>query len=164
MNNSIFRFPVSLPNSSSLRTVAVYLSGALFAIGIWSFIDIIIYSHTINASVIHVSFIDWVPIICSVLGMIIVSSLEKSKLIGDSFTNSKFEARIILFIGFALLAGGISGSIAVLILKFLTKGATMPTLWMGVGNVVGNCCVLLSCIVLWVAQNIEDEYSYSLAL
>ncbi|CCH44442.1 Vacuolar protein sorting-associated protein [Wickerhamomyces ciferrii] len=170
----LFRFPgFKLPNSTALRSIGVYASGALYAIGFWAFIDAVIYSKTVNASDVHVTFVDWIPIICSTLGMLIVNSIEKNKLLNDALGGSSFggsssvawQAKVVLFLGFSLLAGGIAGSIVVLILKFLVKGYnTFPTVGMGVSNVVANGSIMLSCIVLWIAQNIEDEYSYSLAL
>ena len=85
--------------------------------------------------------------------------------VGDLDSSMAWQARTVLFFGFALLAGGLSGSIVVLIIKFLVKDSnTYPTLGMGVNNVLGNVCILLSCVVLWIAQNVEDEYSYSLTL
>lgn len=115
------------------------------------------------------TFIDWVPAICSALGMLIVSSLDKSSLLdngGFSGTSSNTnQARVVLFLGFSLLAGGLAGSFVVLILKFLSKGYNeYPTLGMGLANVICNVSIMLSCISLWVSQNVEDEYSYSLAL
>ncbi|TVY91397.1 Vacuolar protein sorting-associated protein [Lachnellula willkommii] len=35
---------------------------------------------------------------------------------------------------------------------------------MGVANVLANGGVMMSSVVLWVSQNMEDEYSYNLAL
>lgn len=104
--------------------------------------------------------------------MLIVNSIEKNRLLNDALGGGGFggsspttwTARVILFLGFSLLAGGVAGSIVVLILKFLMKHYTFPTLTMGVNNVVANGAIMMSCVVLWVAQNIEDEYSYSLAL
>jgi hypothetical protein len=107
--------------------------------------------------------------------MLVVNLIDKNNLLNDALGNgggvgfggndaTAWQARVILFLGFSLLAGGIAGSIVVLILKFLVKHYTFPTLGMGVSNVVGNGSIMLSCIVLWIAQNIEDEYSYSLAL
>lgn len=174
MSQRLFRFQgLKLPNSTALRSVGVYVSGALYAIGIWSFLDAVIYSKTANASDVHITFVDWIPIICSTFGMLIVNLIDKNNLLNDALGNSSsfggtdsttWQARIILFLGFSLLAGGIAGSIVVLILKFLIKHYTFPTLGMGVSNVVGNGSIMLSCIILWIAQNIEDEYSYSLAL
>ncbi|CEP62408.1 Vps68p LALA0_S05e04984g [Lachancea lanzarotensis] len=169
----LFRLPFKLPSSAKARSVGVYIAGALYAIGAWSFFDAAIYSRKANASSVHVTFVDWIPFICSTLGMIVVNSIEKNRLIQDAMGSGSFsgsssmawQARVILFLGFALLAGGISGSIVVLILKFLVKDFTSyPTLGMGVNNVVGNFCIALSCVVLWIAQNVEDEYSYSLTL
>ncbi|KAH3678315.1 hypothetical protein WICMUC_001596 [Wickerhamomyces mucosus] len=174
--NRLFRFQLfSLPNSTALRSIGVYISGGLYAVGFWAFIDSVIYSKTVNASDVHISFVDWIPIICSSLGMLTINSLEKNKLLNDALNGgsgsfnlggdpSAWSARVVLFLGFALLAGGLAGSIAVLILKFVIKHYEFPTLGMGVANVVSNGSIMLSCIVLWIAQNIEDEYSYSLAL
>ena len=95
-----------------------------------------------------------------------------------------------LFLGFALMAGGLAGSVTVMVLKYLVRdeaqgeGASFMTLWLGVANVVGNGLVMLryvlrcwfvvteevadrgiySSIVLWVSQNMEDDYTYNLAL
>lgn len=169
----LFRFKLlKLPKSAKLRASGVYLAGILYAIGFWSIVDAAIYSKTVNALVVHVTFVDWIPFICSSLGMIIVNSIEKLNLIGDN--NNSFlgggsgtqtwAARVILFFGFSLLAGGLAGSFMVLVLKFLMKHYSYPTLGMGVSNVVCNGSIMLSCIVLWLSQNIEDEYSYSLGI
>ncbi|ODV85193.1 hypothetical protein CANARDRAFT_7842 [[Candida] arabinofermentans NRRL YB-2248] len=168
----LFRFPVfKLPTSQALKSVAIYLAGALYSLGFWSMIDAAIYSKTVNASIVHVTFVDWIPFVCSTMGMIIVNSIDKSQLIQSDGGFSgmgggmMWQARIVLFVGFSLLAIGISGAFLVLILKFLIKGFNeMPTLGMGLENVGANLSVMFSCIVLWVVQNMEDDYNYSLAL
>ncbi|CDK29809.1 unnamed protein product [Kuraishia capsulata CBS 1993] len=169
-NGRLFKFSAfKLPNSATVRAVGVYLSGALYAIGFWVMVDAAIYSKSVNASVVHVTFIDWIPAICSSFGMLIVNSIEKSRLLssegGFGSSSTTWQARLVLFLGFSLLAIGISGSFLVLILKFLVKNFTsFPTVGMGVSNVVSNACIMLSCITLWIVQNLEDDYSYSLAL
>lgn len=69
----------------------------------------------------------------------------------------------------------------VMVLKYLIKDYPMTTLYFGIANVVANGLVMLryvcvlgvaslltnalpSSIVLWVSQNIEDDYTYNLAL
>lgn len=68
-----------------------------------------------NGSEVHVRFVDWIPIICSALGMLVINSIEKSRLSADSFSYSgsgvAWKARFVLFLGFALLAGGLAGSV-----------------------------------------------------
>ncbi|KAG0677397.1 Vacuolar protein sorting-associated protein 68 [Kluyveromyces marxianus] len=105
--------------------------------------------------------------------MAIVSSIEKNRLLQDALSSGNFngsqatawQARIVLFLGFSLLASGISGSLVVLIVKFLLKDYTSyPTLGMGVNNVLANFFILMSCTFLWIGQNVEDEYNYSLTL
>ncbi|CCF57166.1 hypothetical protein KAFR_0C01730 [Kazachstania africana CBS 2517] len=167
----LFRVPFHIPSFHGLRTLGVYLSGILYALGFWIFLDAVLYSKHANASDLHVTFIDWIPFLCSTLGMVIVSAIEKNRLMdynnGDFGGNEAiiWQARTVLFLGLALLAGGLSGSIVVLIIKFVIKDyTTYPTVGMGINNVLGNIFILLSCVVLWIAQNAEDEYSYSLTI
>ena len=84
---------------------------------------------------------------------------------------------MILFVGFAFMAGGLAGSVTVLVLKYLIHDYNkFPTLGFGVGNVVSNALIMLrhlsfkimlikSSVVLWIAQNVaEDEYHYNLQI
>jgi hypothetical protein len=68
-----------------------------------------------NGSDVHIKFVDWIPGICSALGMLVINSIEKSRLQADSFSYSgsgvAWKARFVLFLGFALLAGGLAGSV-----------------------------------------------------
>jgi TRAP-type mannitol/chloroaromatic compound transport system permease small subunit len=47
--------------------------------------------------------------------MLVINSIEKSRLQADSFSYSgggvAWKARFVLFLGFALLAGGLAGSV-----------------------------------------------------
>lgn len=156
-------------NNSSVRTAGVYLSGAVFAVGFFLFLDAAIFSHSpLNGSTIHVTFVDWIPLICSVLGTVVINSIEKSRLSADSFSYSgngvAWKARVVLFLGFALIAGGLAGSVCVLVLNFIVEEAQGKTLWMGVANVLSNACIMISCVILWISQNMEDDYTYNLAL
>jgi hypothetical protein len=102
--------------------------------------------------------------------MLVINTVEKSRLSSESFSfgggsgSADWQAKVILFLGFALLSGGLAGSIVILVLRYIVPGYGMPTLGMGISNVVSNVAVLLSCSSLWLAQNLEDEYSYSLQL
>ena len=102
-----------------------------------------------NASdpAVNVTFVDWIPGICSALGMLVINSIDKSRLSADSFSYSgngvAWKARLVLFLGFALLAGGLAGSVVVLVLKYIVPEYVWPTIWMGVGNVVANALVML---------------------
>ena len=95
----------------------------------------------------HISFVDWIPGICSALGMLVINSIEKSRLSADSFSNSgsgvAWKARLVLFLGFALMAGGLAGSVTVMVLKYLFKDYPFKTMYMGVANVVSNGLVML---------------------
>ncbi|KAI4268760.1 MAG: hypothetical protein Q9205_005381 [Flavoplaca limonia] len=170
-DNRLFRFqrPQWL-NSPNARTAGVYLAGALFSIGFFFFIDASTYSHShLNAgSDVHIKFVDWIPGICSALGMLVINSIEKTRLSADSYSYSgtgvAWKARLVLFLGFALMAGGLAGSVAVLVLKYVVPEYGFPALYFGIANVVANGLIMLSSVVLWVSQNMEDDYTYNLAL
>ncbi|KAI4095384.1 MAG: hypothetical protein LQ344_001682 [Seirophora lacunosa] len=148
----------------------VYLAGALFSIGFFFFIDASTYSHShLNAgSEVHIKFVDWIPGICSALGMLVINSIEKTRLSADSYSYSgtgvAWKARLVLFLGFALMAGGLAGSVAVLVLKYVVPEYGFPALYFGIANVLANGLIMLSSVVLWVSQNMEDDYTYNLAL
>ncbi|EGP90452.1 unnamed protein product [Zymoseptoria tritici ST99CH_1A5] len=156
-------------NSANTRNAGVYLSGALFSIALFVLIDSSVYSNSrLNGADLHINFVDWIPGIFSFLGMIVINSIDKTRLTGDTFAYSgdgvAWKARVILFLGFAAMAGGLAGGISVLVLKYITAGAEGMTLWFGVSNLIANALVMFSSVVLWVSQNMEDDYTYNLAL
>jgi len=155
-------------NSTSARSLGVYTSGALFSLAFFSILDASVWSKSpLNGSDIHISFIDWLPLIFSALGMLIINSIEKTRLSADSYSYSgngvAWKARVVLFLGFASLAGGVAGGVAVLVLKYImAEDVARRTILMGASNVVANGLVMLSTVVLWISQNMEDEYAYTL--
>lgn len=101
--------------------------------------------------------------------MLVINSIEKSRLNAESFSYSggpsvAWKARLVLFLGFALMAGGLAGSVAVLVLKYIVEQYEFETMYFGIANVVANSLVMLSSAVLWVSQNMEDDYAYHLSL
>src|SRR3954469_5586362 len=110
-------------------------------------LDASVWSKSKNGSEVHINFIDWLPLIFSSLGMLIINSIEKTRLSADSFSYSgsgvAWKARVVLFLGFASLAGGMAGGVTVLVLKYVVSGTVWPTLYMGVANVLANGLVML---------------------
>lgn len=96
-----------------------------------------------NGSDTHVTFPDWLPLIFSALGMLIINSVEKQRLSSDSWngTGVAWKARVVLFLGFAALAGGMAGGVTVFTLKYVVKDVGMPALGMGIENVIANALV-----------------------
>jgi Uncharacterised protein family (UPF0220) len=121
-----------------------------FAVAFYSLLDAALWSRSaLNGSTRHITFLDWVPLIFSALGMLIINSIEKTRLSAtDSFSYSgsgvAWKARVVLFLGFASLAGGLAGGITVLVLKYVVDdgGTPWPAMWMGVANLVANGAVM----------------------
>ncbi|KAH8909103.1 UPF0220-domain-containing protein [Coniochaeta sp. PMI_546] len=155
-------------HSAWFRNAGVYTAGGLFSLAFYVLMDAAVWSKRVNPSTVHVTFIDWLPLIFSSLGMLIINSVEKARLSADSFSYSgsgvAWKARVVLFLGFASLAGGMAGGVTVFVMKFAVPGVPWPMMGMGVENVVANALVGVSSVVLWVSQNMEDEYAYNLAL
>ena len=62
----------------------------------------------------HVTFADWVPGLCSLLGILVINLIDKDRIRGEEgFSDSRavWRARLFLFVGFALMAGGLAGSV-----------------------------------------------------
>ena len=106
-----------------------------------------------NGSNTHVSFIDWLPMIFSSLGMLVITNINKAHLStagagmdgfglgAGSAGGLAWRARVVLFVGFAALAGGMAGGVTVFVLKFVMRDVEMPALGMGVENIVANVLV-----------------------
>lgn len=89
--------------------------------------------------------------------MIVINSIDKTRLSGDGFSYSgdgvAWKARVVLFMGFAAMAGGLAGGVCVMVLKYVVNDASWPALWMGVANVVANALVMLRYVfVKWKAR------------
>jgi hypothetical protein len=67
--------------------------------------------------------VDWLPGISALLGMLVVSLIDKDRVRGgdsgyaDGSASAVWRARLFLFIGFALMAGGLAGSVVSLVLS-----------------------------------------------
>ncbi|KAF9423340.1 hypothetical protein BGZ76_003664 [Entomortierella beljakovae] len=167
---------IPIPRFSDLRGKAreasVYISGGLFALGWWFFIDAVVYSKNWEGEKkTSVEFVDWVPGICSTLGMIIINLVDKNSLRSDSFsfsssgsTSTTWMARLILFIGFAFMAGGLAGSISVMCIKYLIPEYGDPFEFWGICNVIQNALIMVSTAMLWVAENTQSDDYYSFSI
>ncbi|KAF9998498.1 hypothetical protein BGZ80_007575 [Entomortierella chlamydospora] len=158
------------------RDASIYISGALFALGWWFFIDAVVRSKNWNYNdgfkTTSVAFVDWVPGICSTIGMIVITCIDKAALTGDTFsfssggggTSVAWKARVFLFIGFAFMAGGLAGSVSILCIKYILPNyGEIFTFW-GICNVIQNAAIMISAAILWVAQSTESEYQYNFSI
>ena len=93
-----------------------------FALANWAFLDAAVLSAHAHSPrdeparpvPVHVTFVDWVPGLFSLFGLLVVNLIDKDRIkgeegLGDS--RAVWRARLFLFIGFAMMAGGLAGSI-----------------------------------------------------
>jgi len=166
----------TLPFSKHKRAIGVYIAGGLFALAHWLFWDAAILSAHAHPPVdaphdvvpVHVTFLDWIPGICSTLGLLVVNLIDKERLVGEGAFGQDpsvvWRARLFLFVGFALMAGGLAGSVSILVLKYIVQHYEERFVYYGYSNVAQNVALMLSAIVLWLAQHTSAEYEYNLTL
>lgn len=124
-----------------------------------------------------INFADWVPGLCGTLGMIVVNLIDKSHLTEDGFSfgsmsggagwgsdSIAWRARLYLFLGFALMAGGLAGSLTVLVVKYLVPSYPAGYDYYGFANVGQNAAIMLSTVLLWSTQSSAGEYEYNLTI
>ncbi|KAI8318387.1 UPF0220-domain-containing protein [Martensiomyces pterosporus] len=151
-----------------LRDFGTYASGALFTLGWWFFVDGLVTARTTEEFPVKFGFEDWIPGILCTLGMLITNSIDLSLLRDDGFgygsSGLAGKAKLTLFIGIALLAGGVAGSIAILAIKYIVPQVDASVMYIGFTNVIQTSSILLSSIVLWFVHNSEGDNQYNFVL
>ncbi|KAJ2721613.1 Vacuolar protein sorting-associated protein 68 [Coemansia sp. Benny D115] len=151
-----------------LRDFGTYASGALFTIGWWFFIDGLVLARTTTDFPVKFGFEDWLPGILCTIGMVITNSIDLSLLRDDGFgyggSSLAGKAKLTLFIGIALLAGGVAGSFTILAIKYIVPEVAPGVLYIGFTGVIQSLSILLSSIVLWFVHNSEHDNQYNFVL
>ncbi|KAI8140713.1 hypothetical protein BJV82DRAFT_622233 [Fennellomyces sp. T-0311] len=142
------------------RQMGVYLSGMLFALGWWMFVDGLSFSSILPDRKVFAGFEDWAPGIVTTLGMIIVCLIDKEALRGSTYDDGiPWRARLFLFVGFAFMAGGFAGSVSVLVVKYVMHDFEPLDSYVGIGTVIQCGLIMLSTAVLWISQESgSDNY------
>lgn len=164
----LFCFPFKFLSGVNARKISVSISGVLFGLGILLFLDCMLYSKFANESSIRFSFVDWIPILFVLSGMFLMTSIGRGRLAELSFSNGSFiggghknwQVEFLLFMSVAQIGGGYAGSISLYLIKYMGQ----PVGQMGVYNVLSNTLIVASSLILLTSANMEEEYSYSLAL
>ncbi|RHZ88224.1 hypothetical protein Glove_25g48 [Diversispora epigaea] len=149
------------------RDFSIYASGALFAIGWWSFIDGLVYlAMNKDENLSSVTVQDWICGVLTTIGMIIVNSIDKSIITDEiyAFSRALWKARRVLLLGYTLLAGGFIGSLTVFYFDYITKNTTMEKFHFGIAMLVQNVCILMSSTVLLIGQSSSNDHKYDYVL
>ncbi|KAJ2776493.1 Vacuolar protein sorting-associated protein 68 [Coemansia javaensis] len=151
-----------------LHDGGTYVAGALFTIGWWFFIDGLVMARTRADSPVKFGFEDWIPGVLCTLGMMITTSIDLSLLREDGFgyggSSLAGKAKLTLFIGIALLAGGLAGSVTILTIKYIVPQVDAAVLYIGFTNVIQTAAILLSSIALWLVHNSDYDNQYNFVL
>ncbi|KAI9474026.1 MAG: hypothetical protein EXX96DRAFT_580299 [Benjaminiella poitrasii] len=137
----------------------------LFALGWWSFVDGLAILWNLQDRFVSPGIEDWVPGIITTFGMIIVNLIDKEALKGGySGFDDEFmwRARLFLFLGFAMMAGGLSGSVAVLVTKYIYN-ENMLDIWnmyLGITDVAQCILIMSSTAMLWLVQSTYHENDF----
>ena len=122
---------------------------------------------------VFIKFDDWVPGLCATIGLSIVNLVDKRHLMYEDGTGQigawqddpvMWRTRTWLFIGFAFLAGGIAGSLAIVIIKYMMNPDAVGFVEFGVAGVLQNLAIMACAMILWFSQHVESDYEYNLTL
>lgn len=142
-----------------------------FTIGWWFFFDACLLSARATPPLdapfdtvpVRVAFPDWLSPIFSTFGMIIVNLIDKQRLMTEGgFSSSDsvaWKARLFLFLGFALMAGGLAGSITTLLLKYVLPAYADQwsfVKWWGLANVLQSSLTMLRWAELLILYDNAD--------
>ncbi|KAI9318479.1 hypothetical protein BX666DRAFT_1855045 [Dichotomocladium elegans] len=142
------------------RQFGVYLSGMLFAVAWWLFIDAVTFSCKLSDRTVYIGFEDWAPGIITTLGMITICLIDKEALRGSYGDGPSPVARLFLFLGFTMLAGGFAGSVSVLVVKYEAEDLGLAQTYAGYGIVAQCTLIMISTAILWVSQSTEESVLY----
>ncbi|ORY99326.1 hypothetical protein BCR43DRAFT_489090 [Syncephalastrum racemosum] len=146
-------------NSKKARLIGIYTAGILFALAWWLFIDGVVTLSLLPDRKVAPGFEDWAPGIVTTLGMIIVSLIDKEALRGSTWDDyAPLRARLFLFLGFAMMAGGFAGSVSVLTVKYVMHDYDQMNSYLGVMDVAQCSLLMLSTAVLWLSQQSQQEH------
>ncbi|KAI8869448.1 UPF0220-domain-containing protein [Ramicandelaber brevisporus] len=158
----------------NIRSWGTYAAGALFTLGWWCFIDGIAFAKTTPDFPVRVSIEDYLPGIFTTLGMIITNSIDISLLNDDgggggfgAFDDSSSlagKAKLTLFIGIALIAGGLAGSVAILAIKYLAADVASKFIYTALATVVQNVLIVMCSVMLWIVHSIDADSQYNFIL
>ncbi|PVU94265.1 hypothetical protein BB561_002673 [Smittium simulii] len=173
MNPSVFIWNCRLPGLSAatrekLSTYATYFSGALVCW--WFFIDGLVVAANTPDFGVSIGIEDWIPGILATFGMLIINSIDLSSLSDDNgfeYGASRLANRVklMLFIGIALIAGGVAGSFAILVIKYINGGeAANKVIYTGLTVVMQTCLVMTSSFILWLSNRTDQNTEFNFVL
>jgi hypothetical protein len=113
----------------SRKAITGYVSGFLFALGWWIFIDGAVYNAYKAQPDGHwqtLAVEDWIPGILSTLALLIVNMIDRESLSADDSayvgTHVAMKARGFAFFGITMALGSLGGALAILSLKYIMPG------------------------------------------
>ncbi|KAL1927866.1 hypothetical protein VTP01DRAFT_3271 [Rhizomucor pusillus] len=152
-------FRCNLPSANAKRKIGVYTAGVLFALGWWIFVDGLVFSLRLPDAKTTAGFEDWAPGIVTGLGFLVVSIIDKDALRGATYDESVlWRARLFLFVGFALLAGGFAGSVSLYVVKYAMHDLEPIDAYLGITAMVQCGLLMLSTAALWISQPGSSDY------
>ncbi|KAI8898608.1 hypothetical protein BC833DRAFT_648595 [Globomyces pollinis-pini] len=146
------------------KKVAGYLSGFLFGIAWWIFIDGAVFnavkSSNPDSKMNTLAVEDWIPGILSTLALFVVNLIDRESLSADDSAyesgNVAMKARACAFSGIAIAFGSIGGALAIFSLKYVIPGYEGDALYLGQAIAAQSILIFASSMVLWFGKNSTD--------
>jgi len=150
------------------RAIAIFLAGFMFASANWTFLFCVAQAlrppqacQSCNEPQVpppvHATFVDWIPSICSMLGMAMITLVDRDRIRGSEGRaedeQAVSRARLFFLSGVALMTGGLVGSIMVVVLKYILPGHPEQYILCSLMGVWQNAALMSTAFLIWVAQS-----------
>jgi len=145
------------------ETIMSYLSGVIFSISWWLWIDANAYHNKIH-DIVGINFGYWVPGIVATLALLMINAVSWTDLQGFGFgsldDDVQKRARLWLFFSFTLSFGCVIAAVWIAIVHWFKRkpdAGEIFTVWPGVALILQNILILFSAILYRFSKWPEDD-------
>jgi len=144
------------------ETILSALSGVVFAIGWWIWIDANVYLTTVNKSdPVQIQFEYYIPAMGGTLAMIMINGVSWAQIHDSGFWGDGPRARIWLLASFTIAFGSILGSLWIAIVIWFSPPKDKPqplSVYPGIAILLQNILIFAAGLLYRFGKPIVDEY------
>ncbi|XP_073043668.1 uncharacterized protein [Primulina eburnea] len=121
------------------------ISGAVFGVGWWFWVDAVV------CSAVKVPFVHYLPGIFASLAALMFNCVKKEDIDYSPYDEGELRLKLWLFIAYVVSFVSLAASVGLLIQDAMVT--TGPSSWTGVAGVLQCVCVLVSGLIYWISHS-----------
>ncbi|KFM23204.1 Transmembrane protein 50A [Auxenochlorella protothecoides] len=135
------------------------LSGALFGVGVWFWLDAVAIS-PIKVPFSQARRGSYLPGLVAVLALLMITAVRRDEISYDPFSDDGVycRSRSWLLAAYLVSSGAVTGSVFVMLHHF--GSSAQDTRWVGIASVLEVACILGSALLFFVSRSPGDEGGY----